>query len=76
MINVNITEFRANLLNYLSKAQSGEQITVTSNGQMLATIVAPIDQKKLAKARLKSLARTSRIHDVIAPLDNEWEAME
>ncbi len=49
-MNVDITELRANLLKYLTKAQRGEQITVTSGGQQIATIVAPIDQKQRAKA--------------------------
>jgi prevent-host-death family protein len=76
MINVNITEFRANLLNYLNKAKHGEQISVTSNGQLLATIVAPIDQRKRAKAKLKTIAESAKIHDVISPIDDQWEAMK
>ena len=68
MISVNITELRANLLKYLNKAQRGEHITVTSNGQRLATIVAPIDQKQRAKAKLKKLSKTAKINDVISPI--------
>ena len=71
MLSVNITELRANLLNYLNKAQHGEQITVTSNGQLLATIVAPVDQKQLAKTKLKQLAKTAQIQDVMSPLDDQ-----
>ena len=76
MISVNITELRANLLKYLNKAQHGEEVTVTSNGQRLATIVAPIDQKRRAKAKLKRLAKTAKIHDVTSPIDAQWEAMK
>ena len=76
MMNVNITELRANLLKYLNKAQQGEQITVTSNGQRLATIVAPIDQKRRAKAKLKRLAKTAKIHDVTSPTGVQWDAMQ
>ena len=76
MISVNITELRANLLKYLNKAQHGEEVTVTSNGQRLATIVAPIDQKRRAKAKLKRLAKTAKIHDVASPIDAQWEAMK
>ncbi len=75
MINVNITEFRANLLKYLNMAQQGEEITVTSNDRALATIVSPVDQRKLARAKLKSLSKTARIHDVLSPIDEQWEAM-
>ncbi len=76
MISVNITELRANLLKYLNKAQHGEQITVTSNGQRLATIVAPIDQKQRAKTKLKRLAKTAKIHDVTSPIGVQWDAMQ
>ena len=76
MLSINITELRANLLNYLNKAQHGEQITVTSNGQLLATIVAPVDQKQLAKSQLKTLATTAKIHDVTSPLDEQWDALK
>ncbi len=76
MISVNITELRANLLKYLNKAQHGEQITVTSNGQRLATIVAPIDQKQRAKTKLKRLAKTAKIHDVTSPIGEQWDAMK
>ena len=68
MTSVNITELRANLLKYLNKAQQGEQITVISNGQRLATIVAPLAQKQRAKARLKRLSKTAKIHDVTSPI--------
>ncbi len=76
MISVNITELRANLLKYLNKAQQGEQITVTSNGQRLATIVAPLDQKQRAKTKLKRLAKTAKIHDVTSPIGVQWDAMK
>ncbi len=76
MINVNITELRANLLKYLNKAQQGAHITVTSNGQQLATIVAPIDQKRQAATKLKRLAKTAKIHDVISPTGVQWDAMK
>ena len=73
---VNITDFRANLLTYLKEVQQhGEPITVTSNGQLLATVVAPIEQREFAQARLKALAKTAKINDVISPIDDPWDAM-
>lgn len=76
MLSVNITELRANLLNYLNKAQRGEQITVDSNGLLLVTVVAPVDQKQLAKTQLKTLAVPAKIHDVTLPLDEQREALK
>jgi prevent-host-death family protein len=75
MITVNITDFRANLLTYLNKAQHGEQITVTSNGHLLATVIAPIDQKRMAQRKLESLAKTAKINDVLSPIGDQWESM-
>jgi len=71
---VDINEFRSNLLKYLEMARSGEQISVTSNGKVLATITAPLPEKDSAKKRLKSLSKTAKIHDVLGPIDDcEWE---
>lgn len=75
MLTVNISELRANLLKYLERASHGEQITVTTNGKILATITPPTDRKEMAKKRLDELAATAKIKDVTSPLGNEWDAM-
>ena len=75
MQTVNISDFRANLLKYLEIAGSGEQITVTSNGKLLATIAPPLNQKELARKQLNSLASTAKIQDVINPIDSNWDAL-
>ena len=75
MQTINISEFRANLLKYLEIANSGEQISVTSNGKLLATIAPPTNQKELAKQQLRSLASTAKIHDVTNPTGCEWDSM-
>ena len=75
MHTINISDFRANLLKYLEIANSGEQISVTSNGKLLATITPPVKQKELAKQQLKTLAAQAKIHDVTSPTDCEWDAM-
>jgi len=74
MLMVNISELRANLLKYLEKASHGEQITVTTNGKTLATIVPPVDKKESAKKRLVELAVTAKLNDVTSPLDTAWDA--
>ena len=75
MHTINISDFRANLLKYLEIANAGEQISVTSNGKLLATIAPPVNQKELARQRLKTLAAKAKIHDVTSPTDCEWDAM-
>ena len=74
MQTVNISDFRANLLKYLEKANSGEQISVTTNGKLIATITPPIKQKLQAKQQLEQLATSANIGDVISPTDLSWEA--
>jgi len=76
MKSVTISEFRANLLKYLKNAQHGEQINVTSRGAPLATLTAPIGQSNSAKTRLKHLAKTAVIHDVLSPIEERWDAMK
>lgn len=75
MQTINISEFRANLLKYLESANSGEHISVTSNGKLLATITPPVNQKELAKQKLKAISTTAKIHDIESPVDNQWDAM-
>ncbi len=76
MENVNITELRANLLKYLKKAQSGEQILITSGGQVLATLVAPIDLRRSSKRKLKQLSKAAILRDVISPTEETWNAAQ
>ena len=73
MQTINISDFRANLLRYLEKANSGEQISVTTNGKLLATITPPIEQKQLAQERLEQLAANAKINDVVSATDSDWE---
>jgi len=75
MQTINISDFRANLLKYLEIANSGEQISVTSNGKVLATITPPQNKRELAKKQLKILASNAMIHDIVSPSECEWHAM-
>ncbi len=74
MQTVNISDFRANLLKYLEKANSGELISVTTNGRLVATITPPVTQKQQAKQQLEDLANSARIEDVVSPTDSSWDA--
>jgi prevent-host-death family protein len=76
MKNVSISEFRANLLKYLKIVQHGERLNVTSKGTPLATLTPPISQHDTSRAKLKKLAKTAIIHDVLSPTGDSWEAMK
>ena len=75
-MDVNITDFRANLLKYLKLAQLGQEITVTSNGKVLANVTPPVEQKSAALKKLKSLAKTAKIGDITSPINDSWDAMK
>ena len=75
-MDINITDFRANLLKYLKLAQLGEEIVITSKGKPLANITPPTEQKEIALKKLKNIAKTPMIGDVITPINNNWDAME
>lgn len=76
MPNVNISDFRANLLSYLQKAHDGEELTVTSHGEVLATILPPINKREKAKKTLSALAKTALIGDIVSPATGEWKAIK
>ena len=75
-MDINITDFRANLLKYLKLAQLGEEIVITSKGKPLVNITPPTEQKEMALKKLKNIAKTAMIGDVITPINNNWDAME
>ena len=75
MLTINISDFRANLLMYLEKANMGESISVTTNGRLLATIIPPIQQKELANKHLQELASTAKLGDLTSPADEPWDAL-
>ena len=76
MKNVSISEFRANLLKYLRQVKHGEQINVTSKGDLLATLTPPISQQNAARTKLRELAKTAVLHDVLSPTEESWDAMK
>jgi prevent-host-death family protein len=76
MKSVSISELRSNLLKYLKIVQQGERISVTSKGRPLATLTPPVSQHSAAKTRLKKLAKTAAIHDVLSPIDDSWDALK
>ena len=74
MQTINISEFRANLLKYLELANTGEAISVTSNGRTLATVTPPTNQKEEARNKLNAIAQNAEIGDIVSPLDEIWDA--
>lgn len=76
MQNINISDFRANLLRYLQKAHNGEELAITSHGEILATILPPVDKRGKAKDALSALSKTAVIGDIVSPTNSDWKAMK
>lgn len=73
MLEVSVTTFRNHISDYLDKVRKGEDIALTSRGKVIARLLPPEDERQNARQRLAALRATSRIDDVISPLDEEWE---
>jgi len=75
MINVNVTELRNHLPEYLKKVKSGEELAVTSRGKVIARLVPEVDEAAAARQRLDAMRQQSWVGDVVSPLEEEWEAL-
>jgi len=73
MQEVNVTELRSHLPEYLATAHKGTEILVTSHGKVIARILPPIDTKGDAQKQLKLLRKHCKIKDVISPLGEDWD---
>jgi prevent-host-death family protein len=71
---INITEFRKHLPAYLKRVRSGEELRVTSRGQVIARIVPEEDRAEAARKRLFALRGKGIVGDVESPIDVEWTA--
>jgi prevent-host-death family protein len=76
METVSISVFRANLLKYMKKVQQGEPLAITSNGEVMATVAPPVNQRKHARSELNRLSKSAVIHDVVSPTDERWDAAQ
>ena len=74
MQEVNVSELRNHLPEYLSRAESGEEILVTRRGRVIARLSPPQDARAAAKERLEVLRARARIGDVVSPIAEAWEA--
>ncbi len=75
MLEVTVTTFRKHIPDYLGKVRKGEDILLTSRGKVIARLVPPADERLSAKEQLAALRVTCYIGDVVAPLDEKWEAV-
>ena len=74
MLQVKVTDLRANLPDFLKKVSHGEQIQITSHGKTIARLVPEADSVQAAQYRLDELRGTMIVGNIMEPLENEWSA--
>ncbi len=74
MHEVNVSDLRNHLPEYLARAEGGEEILVTRRGRVVARLVAARDTRADAKEQLAGLRGTARVGDVVSPVDADWDA--
>ena len=76
MDTIAVSELRANLMKILKEIKAGSEINITSRGKVIAKLVPPDNIAYEAKTKLAEVAESAVIYDLIAPIDEEWEATQ
>jgi prevent-host-death family protein len=74
MSEVNVTELRQHLPEYLAEVSKGKELKVTVHGKVIARIVPEVDARDAARRRLAALRAKCRIGDVVGPAGERWDA--
>ncbi len=72
MIDVGISEFRANMNAILQQVQNGEVVSLLLRGKEIAKIVPSDYARTAAQQELEALRQTAVVGDVLAPIDEQW----
>jgi prevent-host-death family protein len=76
MQQIAVSKLRANMMKILKKIEHGASIDITSRGRIIAKLVPPDYSKNLARKKLTEIGKSSKIGDVIAPIETEWKVIE
>lgn len=74
MSEVNVTELRQNLPDYLAEVRKGKELKVTLRGKVIARIVPEKGVKNAARQRLAALRKRCKVGDVVSPTGERWTA--
>ena len=74
MSEVNITELRQNLPDYLAEVRKGKELKVTVRGKVIARIVPEKGVQNAARQRLAALRAKCKVGDVVSPAGERWTA--
>ncbi|HCW76151.1 MAG TPA: type II toxin-antitoxin system prevent-host-death family antitoxin [Candidatus Marinimicrobia bacterium] len=75
MTTIAVSELRANLMEVIEEIKRGGKIQITSRGEIVAQLVPPDEARESAKKTLQNLRETAIVGDVLAPIDEEWNAV-
>jgi antitoxin (DNA-binding transcriptional repressor) of toxin-antitoxin stability system len=74
MVAIGISEFRANMSVILQRVQQGEIISLLVRETEVAKLVPPDYARLAARQQLEDLRQTAVVGDLLAPLDELWDA--
>ena len=74
MSEVNVTELREHLPDYLDEVRKGKELKITVRGKVIARIVPEQDTQKSARQRLAALRAKCNVGDVVSPGGVRWAA--
>lgn len=74
MIQMGVSEFRANMNKILQQVQNGEVVSLLLRGNEVAKLVPPNFARTAARQELEELRRSAVVEDVLSPVDEEWQA--
>ena len=76
MINMGVSEFRANMNKILQRVQAGEIVSLQIRGAEVARLVPPSFAQTAAQKELEALRETAVVGDLLAPIDEPWKSTD
>jgi len=73
MQSIAVSDLRANLMKVLKNIEKGSSILITSRGKAVAKIIPPDEPIKMAQNKLTEIRKTAKIHDILSPINENWE---
>lgn len=73
MKSIAVSELRSNLMKILKEIEQGSSLDITSRGRVVAKLVPPDYTRSLARKKLAAIGKRAKIHDIVSPIDEDWE---
>jgi len=74
---LSVTEFKARCLELFEVVhRTHETLIITKHGKPIAQVIPTEVEPPKAKRKLGALNGTAILHDIMSPIDVEWEAMK